>query len=83
MTCTVKRCWPDKVSDTECHGDLQQLSLLADSPEVFLRSKSAWATARTDNPQFMWQVLLSQVNVCNFLPEEVSFFTICAAHEVN
>ena len=82
MTCTVKKCWPDKVTECECNGDLKRLSDIADSPEVFLKSKFAWAQTRSENPEFMWQVLLSQVTFSTFSTDEISSFTICSGHEV-
>ena len=84
MTCTVKKCWPDKLSNSHCSGILKKLSDINDSPEEFLKSRSAWGTAQrqTENPEFMWQVLLSQITVSNFSSEEISTFKICSSHEV-
>ena len=83
MTCTVKKCWPDKVSECKCNGILKKLSDLSDSPAAFLQSKSAWARVPSDNPEFMWQVLLSQVHFSDFSLDEISCFTICKGHEVS
>ena len=83
MACTVKKCWPDKVAHCECNGALKGLSEISESPESFLRSKAAWAQTRADNPEFMWQVFLSQVTNSTFSPSEIASFTICSNHEVN
>ena len=84
MTCTVKKCWPDKLSNSHCGGILKMLGDIDDSPEEFLKSRSAWATAQrqSENPEFMWQVLLSQITISNFSSEEISTFKICSTHEV-
>ena len=83
MHCTVSKCWPDKVAQCQCSGKLKHLSDIADSPEQFLKSRAAWAQSRSDNPEFMWQVLLSQLTFSTFSSEEISTFTICSGHEVN
>ena len=82
MTCTLKKCWPDKLSQCDCEGSLKFLADISFSPEEYLRSISAWARCTTDNPVYMWQVLLSHVSAANFTQEEISVFNICEKHEV-
>jgi hypothetical protein len=70
------------MSECGCDGILKPLSDLSFSPKDFLDSKSSWARTSADNPEHMWQVLLSQVHFSNFSAEEISCFTICRGHEV-
>ena len=83
MLCTVKKCWPHKVSDCKCDGILKPLPDMSNSPRYFLVSTGSWARSKGNNPESMWQVLLSQVHFSNFSLAEIAGFTICKAHEVN